>query len=315
MSNQTRFPAWITEAVNKNEGEVNSKSREFFQKLLELVPHFDQAFLSIPATSDIGVLRSLDPKEVQRHLGLESPQEFILLNVIELFHFQATYQLRELALSLLGALSEGRFYVAAIISRAMLEVVCVNYYTLRRIETQFEQCVDLLKNAVKTKSSTERARLLNSYYQGTYEILSKVLDANSASSISWSKYMLERFNVIIESGEDVKKVHVSTAIPDIEKKSGLPLNNAYNVLSEFVHPNAGSKMLIVNTRQSRYQLMDALTIGENKGNTDAALFYIDHLAEGMFYTWTLALTLSHRGQDLIAQIDSLVPTGASRSVH
>lgn len=315
MSDPTKFPAWITEAVNKNAGKVNPKSREFFQKLLALVPHFDQAFLSIPATSDIGVLKSLDPKEVQRHFGLESPHEFILLNVIELFHFQATYQLRELALSLLSALSEGRFYVAAIISRAMLEVVCVNYYTFRRVEKQFEQCVELLKNAVKTKSSTERGRLLNSYYQGTYEIFSKTFEANTASSMSWSNYMRERFNISIETGEDMKKVHVSTAIPDIEKRSGLPLNNAYNVLSEFVHPNAGSKMLTVNTKQSRYPLMDALTIGENKGNAEAALFYVDHLAESMFYTWTLALTLVHRGQDLIAAIDSLVPTGASRNVH
>jgi hypothetical protein len=315
MSDLTTFPDWITEAVNKNAGQVNPKSREFFEKLLELVPHFDQAFLSIPATSDIGVLKSLDPKEVQRHFELESPNEFILLNVVELFHFQATYQLRELALSLLSALSEGRFYVAAITSRAMLEVVCVNYYTFRRAEKQFKQCVELLKNAAKTKSSIERARLLTSYYQGTYEIFSKVFDANAASSISWSKYMQERFNVTVESGEDVKKVHVSTAIPDIEKKSGLPLSNAYNVLSEFVHPNAGSKMLIVNTKQSRYPLMDALTIGENKGNAEAALFYVDHLAESMFYTWTLALTLFHRGQDLIAAIDSLVPTGDSRHVH
>lgn len=315
MSDLTLFPAWITEAVNKNAVKVNPKSKEFFEKLIELVPHFDQAFLSMPSTSDIGVLKSFDPTEVQRHFGLESPQEFILLNVIELFHFQATYQLRELALSLLSALSEGRFYVAAITSRAMLEVVCVNYYTFRRAEKQFQQCVELLKNAAKTKSSIERARLLTSYYQGNYEIFSKVFDANAASSISWSKYMQERFNVTIESGEDVKKVHVSTAIPDIEKKSGLPLSNAYNVLSEFVHPNAGSKMLTVNTKQSRYPLMDALTIGENKGNAEAALFYVDHLAESMFYTWTLALTLFHRGQDLIAAIDSLVPTGASRNVH
>ena len=315
MSDLTKFPAWITEAFNNNAEKVNPKSREFFEKLLKLVPHFDQAFLSIPATSDVGVLKNFDPKEVQKQLGLESPHEFILLNVIELFHFQATYQLRELTLSLLSAMSEGRFYVAAITSRAMLEVVCINYYTFRRAEKQFEQCLELLKNAAKTKSSKERARLLSSYYQGTYEIFSKVFDANAASSISWPEYMQEKFNVTVETGELVKKVHVSTAIPDIEKKSGLPLSNAYKILSEFVHPNAGSKMLIVNTKQSRYPLMDSLTIGENKGNAEAAFFYVDHLAESMFYTWTLALTLFHRGQDLIAAIDSLVPTGASRNVH
>lgn len=315
MSDLTTFPAWITEAVNKNAGQVNPKSREFFEKLLELVPHFDQAFLSIPATSDIGVLKSLDPKEVQRHFELESPHEFILLNVVELFHFQATYQLRELALSLLSALSEGRFYVAAITSRAMLEVVCVNYYTFRRADKQFTQCVEIIRNAAKTKSKNERTRLLSRYYQETYELFSTVLDRNTASSINWSSYLEDRLQPVLKANEEVKKLHVNDAIKDLEKQSELPLVNAYNLLSEFVHPNAGSKMLIINTKQSRYPLMDALTIGENKGNAEAALFYVDHLAESMFYTWTLALTLFRRGQDLIAAIDSLVPTGASRNVH
>jgi len=197
----------------------------------------------------------------------------------------------------------------------MLEVVCINYYTFRRAEKEFKQCLNLLKNAAKTKSQTERSKLLNSYYRGTYEIFSKVFDANAASSISWAEYLQDRFNVTIETTEDVKKIHVGTAIPDIEKQSGLPINNAYNVLSEFVHPNAGSKMLIVKTKKSRNPLMDALTIGENKENVEAALFYVDHLAESMYYAWTLSLTLFLRGQELIAVIDRLVPKGASRNVH
>ena len=315
MSDPTTFPAWIAEAVRKNQDQLNPKSREFYEKIIELFPNFDRAFLSIPATSDIGILKSYDPKEVQRHFGLESPHEFILLNVFKSFHFQATYQLRELGLSLLSALMEGRFYVSAITSRAMLEVVCLNYYTFCRAEKQFEQCLKLLKLAVKTKSTAEKAKLLTSYYQGTYEIFSKVFDANAASSISWPKYLQERFKITIEAGEEVKKVHVNDAIRDLEKQSGLPLTDAYNVLSEFVHPNAGSKMLIVNTKQASHSLMDTLTIGDNKANAEASLFYIDHVSESMFYAWTLALTLFHRGQELLAVLDSLVPRDASKNVH
>jgi hypothetical protein len=315
MSAHSDFPAWVAEAVNNNSGQLNPKSKEFFDKLLELVPHFDQAFLSIPATSDIGILKSYDPKEVQIAFGLDSPHEFILLNVCETMHFQATYQLRELGVSLLHELTEGRFYVAAMISRAMLEVVCVNYYTFRRVETQLKQCLALLRKASKTKSTVERSRLIQSYYQGTFEIFSKVFGANVSSSINWSDYLRDRFEITIEASEKVNKLNVKTAIEDLEKPSGLPLWDAYSVLSEFVHPNAGSKMLIVNTKQPRLPSMDSLTIGANKGNVEAALFYVDHLAEGMFYAWTLALTLFHRGQKLIGVLDRLVPKGASRNVH
>jgi hypothetical protein len=61
--------------------------------------------------------------------------------------------------------------------------------------------------------------------------------------------------------------------------------------------------------------MDILTIGDNKSNTEAVLFYIDHMAESTYYAWTLALTLFHRGQELIAILDKLVPKGTSKNVH
>lgn len=314
MSDPITFPAWITEAVHKNPDQLNVKSREFFEKLLELVPHIDRAILSIPATSDIRILKSYDPEEVQRHFGLGSPYEFILLNVCELFHFQAIYQFRELAFSLLSSLTEGRFYISAIINRSMLEVVCVNYYTFNRAEKQLKQCLDLLRDATKTKSVVERSKILSGYYLGTYKIFSEVFDANVASSISWPEYFQGRFNITIETRQEVKKVHVNTAMKDLERKSGLPLMGAYNVLSEFVHPNAGSKMLIVKTRQDHLPLMDVLRIGDNKANAEAALFYVDHVAESMFYAWTLALTLFDRGQKLLAVLDGLVPKGNSRNV-
>lgn len=66
-------------------------------------------------------------------------------------------------------------------------------------------------------------------------------------------------------------------------------------------------MLVVNTKLAHDPLMDALRIGDNKANAEAALFYIDHVSESMFYTWTLALTLFDRGQKLISDLDGLVP--------
>ena len=78
MSDPNKFPAWIFEAIRKNQNELSPKSKEFFEKLIELFPHFDRAFLSIPATSDIGILKNFDLDEIQRHYGFESTHEFIL---------------------------------------------------------------------------------------------------------------------------------------------------------------------------------------------------------------------------------------------
>ena len=160
MSDSTQFPEWIADAVRQQGSSLKPSSRDFFHKAMELFPNFDAAFLSIPPKSTIGVLRDHDPAVVQAHYGLESPTNFVLLSVCELFHFQTTYQLREIGLSLLSALREGRFYVAALTTRSFFEVVCVSYYTFHRTEASFKRCVKHLDDAARTKSAQERRRNL-----------------------------------------------------------------------------------------------------------------------------------------------------------
>lgn len=110
-------------------------------------------------------------------------------------------------------------------------------------------------------------------------------------------------------------INVITAIEDVGEKSKLPIYEAYRIFSEFVHPNVGSKMLIVNTKRQHHPLMDALKIGNNVNNSEAALFYFDHLAEGSFYSWTLALSLFDRSQDFINKVGKLSGLESSQSLH
>jgi hypothetical protein len=314
MSARNEFPGWIAAAIDKNQTQLNPKSKEFIAKAIELFPHFDESFLSIPSVANVGVLKNHSPGDVEKFYGLESSIEFILLNICEKFHFTSTYQIRELGLSLVNSLNEGRFFVSAITLRAMCEVITVNYYTFRRIDTCFKDGLRFLQSAAKSRSVIEKEKLLTKYYEKTHQMFSLVFDANAATSLKWRPY-LEKFNISVETESCGKKIHVSTAIDDLEKHSKLPLIEAYEVMSEFVHPNAGSKMLIVNTKNTRDEMMDALTIGENKNNSEAVLFFVDHLAESLYYTLTLALTLFARSQELIAIVDRLVPDKASKTVH
>lgn len=59
------------------------------------------------------------------------------------------------------------------------------------------------------------------------------------------------------------------------KKSGLPLIKTYDLLSEVVHPNAGSKMLVVSTRRSHDSHFDVLNLGDNSRNEEACLFFLE----------------------------------------
>jgi hypothetical protein len=315
MKNNNEFPEWIVNTFNQNQDQLSPRSKEFFEKILENFPHFDQSFLSIPSTTAIGVLKSYDPAQVANQYGFKSSIEFILLNIFESFHFQTIYQLRELGASFFAALSEGRFYVSALLIRSMLEVVSVNYYTLIKVENKLRQNLAYLKSATKTKSVSEKEKLLQIYYQGTYEIFSRLFDANTATSIDWQKNLQDKFGFTVSKSEKRKIIHVHDGIKDLAKASGLPLWEAYSNLSEFVHPNVGSKMLIVNTKHEHDPYMDAITLGENNSNSEAALFFIDYMAESIFYTLTLALTLSDRGQKIIVLLDNMVKEEGSKTVH
>lgn len=317
------FPSWVLESIEEHQSQLNPKSLGSFKQLVGLFPDFENAFLRIPSTSEIGVLTSFDPSEIKAFWGVKSPLEFIVMNMTELTHFNFVYQMRELGLSLLAALREGRFYVAAIISRAILEVVCVNYYWFRRVDAQVKGSMTFLKNAAKTKSTQERSILFRKYYHGLFEAFSCSFTANAASSMdrnnktfqSWQNYMSEVFDIEIPPGENVKKINTLTAIEDIQNSSKLPLMQAYDILSEFVHPNLGSRMLIINTKKPSHPIMDALEIGDNKKNTEAALFYFDHLSDGSFYSWTLALSLFQREQGLISMLDKICSGDGSWTVH
>jgi hypothetical protein len=314
MSANNLLPRWIIEAVNQRSAVLNDQSREFFAKTLEMSSRFDQSYLSIPAKSDLGLLKSANLQDIQEHCKIDSPREFILLSVLENFHYHAVYQVRELGLSLIDALTQGRFFVAAIINRSMLEVVAINYYTFRRVERHSSDCFGLLRDIAKTKSKREKARILEKYGEKTFEIFTLLFDANAATSINWQDY-LRKFGMSIAAQDVAKKLNVLTALEDLQKASKIPLDDAYKTMCEFVHPNAGSKMLVVNTRNSHDQLMYRLTIGDNKGNSEAALFYVDHMAESMYYTITRALTLFNRSQDLIQKIDALARVKSSDTCH
>jgi hypothetical protein len=314
MSVNPLFPEWIMESFTKGGAALNERSKELFAKTVELSSHFDQSYLSIPAQSELGVLKSTKPEDIHKQYGIDSPREFILLNLLESFHYHAVYQIRELALSLIDALSQGRFFVAAIINRSMLEVVAINYYTFRRLESHSAECLDILRSAVRTRSNKEKATQSEKYGKKTFEIITLLLDSNAATSIDWKEY-LQKFDVAIETQEISKKLNVLTAIQDLQKASKLPLEDSYKIMCEFVHPNAGSKMLIVNTRTNHDESMYRLTIGDNKGNSEAALFYVDHMAEAMYYTITLAMSLFTRSQDLAEKFAKPVDRKSSETHH
>ena len=308
-----KLPGWIVDAIRQNDHLLRPKSKDSFENICEIWPHFASSHLDIPENSELGVLRTYSLAELSKQYDTPMLREFLLLNVCEQMHYFSIYQIRELGLSLTESLEKGHFYAAGITTRALLEVVCVNYWSFRRIDDLFRQCFKWMQVAAKTRSSIEQDKLLKKYSENLYKIASLAYDANTSTSLDWATY-LKQFGASLTSNPP-SKVNVHEAIKDIGEKSKLPLNDTYHVLSEFVHPNAGSKMLIINTKRSHLEFMDAVKIGNNQNNAEAALFFVDHISEGLYYSLTLSLTLSDRFSRLLNILNGLVSSSSNKNYH
>lgn len=314
MQENTKFPSWLLAVEKAERSKIKPQARDFFHKSLACYPHFHEVFLSCPRTSEIGILNTYELSVLKEHYDYDNLFHFVVGNISEIFHYQYVYQVRELALAMHRALEDGSFYAAAILNRSIFEVVCTNYYTFRRIEENFEHSLRLLQEATKTKSEVEQQKIIAKHYEILYEIFSLVYRANSASSIDWAVH-LKQFGFKEKLPEPSKPIHVNTAIADIEKVSKLPLMKVYALMSEFVHPNFGSKTLVINTKQPYQECMDVLILGDNAGNHEAALFYIDQLSESLYYTLTLACSLHDRSVKFLDAIFRFIPTSDNRILH
>ncbi len=315
MEADTKFPSWI-QTVEKSDGhKLNNASRDFFKKALECYPHFHSRYVNCPRTAEIGVLNNHEPWVLEDHFEKSTLPQFIIANISETFHFQLTYQIRELSLAMHDALERGSFYTAAILHRSIFESVCTYYYTFRRVEEKYKQSVRLLEAIAKTKSKSEKNRLTPQYYECLYEIYSLVFRANTATSLNWAEH-LKKFGSAGEPPlEPSKRIHVNDSIKDIAKVSKLPLMEAYDLMSEFVHPNYGSKTLVIRTKRPHHKHMDVVVLGDNSGNPEAALFYLDNFSEPLFYTLTLACSLHERSVRFLDAIFELISAVKKQIAH
>jgi len=313
MNSKNNFPDWIVSAASTKQASLNKESLGYFEKVKELYPYFASTFTDTPKNVELGVLKSHNPGEVAGYYQKNNPVEFIVFNIYETYHFIFIYQIRELSQIMQDCLEAGKFFGAAIINRSIFELVCTTYYTFHRVESKFSECIEILKKIVKTKSVVEKETLKKQYFEKIIDIYSVLQKGNTASSINWQEHM-QKFGLAKSEAGNVEKIHISKAIDYIQKKSKMPLEKIYGLMSEFVHPNYGSKTLIIKTSSKHDDLMDKLTIGENKNNEEAALFYIDQCSEGLYTTLSLAISLVNRSTKLLFTLDEITKKD-KKTVH
>jgi len=291
-----QLPHWMVQEARKNSGSLNAASLSFFDKLAEFYPHFDARYVAAPARADLEALSTYDLDQIAALYPGADPRLVILRSEYEQFYFITCYQVRELAIAFARALAAGDFYVGAILARSILEISSCAHYILRRLQSKFVEISNVATSYAKTKSADHSEKLRTEFLTKIYEAFSHLHRANTASSFPWSEHF-ERLGVKLNEASFGKVLHTQTCIEDVSKAYKLPIESSYATLSEFVHPNFGSKTLLVGSRKPINTAMDKLKIG-SVNREEKCLWFIDHISEPLYHTLNLALTFHQHGGDL-----------------
>lgn len=288
-----KFPEWILHEARENSASLNATSLSFLEKIAELYPHFDARFISSPARADLEALSTYDLDRIHNCYPGQDPRLVILRSEYENFYFITCYQVRELAIAFANAFASGDFYASAIMVRAMLEICSGAHFILRRLKSKFSEVYNVAVSFATSKSTSHIEKMRIEFLTKLYEAFSYLHRANRASSFPWAEHF-ERFGVELDNASFGKALHTNTCIEDISKAYKLPIESCYAVLSEFVHPNFGSKTLLVGSRETINGSMDRLKIG-SVNREEKCLWFIDHISEPVYHTLNLALMFHQQG--------------------
>lgn len=292
----SQFPDWLLKAAHANATSLNATSLSFLEQAAELYPHFDKGYVNAPPLAELTVLSSYDLDLIHSNYPNADPRLLILRSAYEQFFFVTGYQIRELAIPFAKALETGEFYVSAILIRSILEISSCAHYILRRLQTKFVELSRTAASLVASKSGSHVERMQKEFATKLYEAFSYLQRANTASSFPWVEH-LQRFDVELNDASFGKALNTKSCIEDIAAAYKQPFNVCYDVLSEFVHPNFGSKTLLIGTRERINEVTDRLKIGASNRD-EKCLWFVDHLSEPLFHTIKLALTFHQNGASL-----------------
>lgn len=284
------IPQWIADHAAESKNDFETEANNFFKKIMELSDSFEENFLKIPPEMTIYKIEMTDPASVSKiSRENENPAVLMYNNLAEQCNFYFLYQVNELSKSLVHSLREGMFYSSNIIIRSIFEVSCYYTYFFDKSEEEFKKSLKHLHSAGNTKSKSERSRQYINFIRCIIDASNNFADSINSSSKN-SKVHGEREFL----SEDAKKrTHIHDCIRHVEKKSKLKLWSSYEILSEFCHPNLGSRTFIIDPVNTIDPLVKTFQIGNNK-SLSSAIWFLNNISEGFYYTLTLSLSLNAR---------------------
>jgi len=279
---------------------LSAKASYLHKSTLETVKEIElrekpvyEIIVNAPDEAKLGYLTSCDTQEVALISG-DRPFEFLIFNVYENIYFNAFFQIKQLIRNFSRNLEERDYYTSVVTLRAWLEVVSFSYYPLIKSEKLVDEYIQIIGSLAKTKSKTEKLRLKQRYAEISHRIFSYGFDSFHSCSEDFNDNLLDKFKIDTETLPERKKIHINNTNRLVEKESNLPIESIYSLLSDFSHPNTGSRMLMMESLETGVGILQKATVSSKSSLEEATLFYLDMFSDAILVNLNLSLTFPKR---------------------
>lgn len=284
------IPQWIADHTKDPKNGLDTETNNHLVKIMDLSEHFEENFIRIPEEVKIHKLEKTDPASISKiSQGNENEAVLMYNNIVEQCNFYFLYQVNELSKNLIYSLKEGMFYSSNIIIRSILEISCYYTYFFEKSELEFKKSLNHLRSASHTKSKSERSRQYKNFIKCLIDASSILIESINSSSRNSQKY--KDGDLFLEN--EKRRTHIHDCIRYVQKKSKFKLWESYEILSEFCHPNLGSRTLMISSINPIDSIITEFKIGNSK-NASSAIWFLNNISEGLYYSITLSLSLNQR---------------------
>jgi len=289
----TMIPSEIYKILEDNKNLLLNKTMESVDKIKSLENAVADFNKKASDTAELGYLHTYDLKKLAKLSG-NKPFEFVIFNTFENLYFNTLLQIKQLLGSYEAALSQGNYYTSVVLLRSWLEVIAFSYYPLFYAKNKITDISKIAQNLSKTKSENERKRLTAEYAKLSYEIFSKAFDSFNSRSPDFLANLSQQLNYSFQGAPEAKRVHINDPIRALEKETGFPIESLYSLLSDFSHPNTGSRMLMMETLHNTNGILSKAVLRSTGVSTEATLFYFGVFSDSLIHILNLTLTYPNR---------------------
>lgn len=302
----------ISEEIKKLFADNSPNSNKDLVKIINDIQNLnvdlDGLVFNQPGEFDLGYLTTYDLEEVSKFSnGL--PREFINYNLFETLFFLSFTQIKQLLELYKSLLEDEKYYSSVIVLRSLLEVVAFASYPLSKAEQIMPEIGKIVKNARKTKSQNEKARLNLKYSENLHLMFENVYDSFHSGGDFLTKNMSEKYGIDTSSFPKKKTIHIHDAIKKIDKLTKKPVFKLYQMLSQCSHPNIGSRLLMIETSTKHVPGMNKVTISSANKSEEGTVYYYEQFSEGLLLTLQIALALTQRYKRYLDTLNSLFEYG------